>query len=85
VFLPPYFPINSIVKYSDILPYFPQFIDPFIIPYIEYGMANKVSSQGDVYSYEILLLEMFTGKRPTDHAFTEGLSIPKFVEMAFPV
>ena len=47
-------------------------------------MANKVSTQGDVYSYGILLLEMFTGKIPTDSAFTEGLSLPKFVEMAFP-
>ena len=50
----------------------------------EYGMENRVSTRGDVYSYGILLLEMFTGKSPTDGIFMEGLSLYKFVEMAFP-
>ncbi|XP_072978699.1 receptor kinase-like protein Xa21 [Typha angustifolia] len=48
----------------------------------EYGMANKVSTHGDIYSYGILLLEMFTGKRPTDVSFKEGLSLHTYVEMA---
>ncbi|KAB2630492.1 LRR receptor-like serine/threonine-protein kinase [Pyrus ussuriensis x Pyrus communis] len=34
--------------------------------------------------YGILLLEMFTGKTPTDDMFIEGLSIYKFVAMALP-
>ncbi|KAB2625875.1 LRR receptor-like serine/threonine-protein kinase [Pyrus ussuriensis x Pyrus communis] len=50
----------------------------------EYVMGGQVSIQGDVYSYEILLLEMFTGKTPTDDMFIEGLSIYKFVAMALP-
>ncbi|KDP24470.1 hypothetical protein JCGZ_25034 [Jatropha curcas] len=50
----------------------------------EYGLAGEVSVLGDVYSYGILLLEMFTGKRPTDDMFKDGLSIDKFVEMALP-
>lgn len=50
----------------------------------EYGVANHVSTQGDVYSYGILLLEMFAGKRPIDESLKEGISLYKFVEMAFP-
>ncbi|CAN0924032.1 Probable LRR receptor-like serine/threonine-protein kinase At3g47570 [Linum grandiflorum] len=41
----------------------------------EYGMGNQVSVQGDVYSYGVLLLELFTGKRPTDETFTQGLDL----------
>lgn len=50
----------------------------------EYGMANRVSNRGDVYSYGILLLQMFTAKSPTDGIFSEGRSLRKFVEIALP-
>ncbi|KAJ9180594.1 hypothetical protein P3X46_008813 [Hevea brasiliensis] len=50
----------------------------------EYGMADQVSVLGDVYSFGILLLEMFTGKRPDDEMFIDDLSIHKFVAMALP-
>uniref|UniRef100_A0A7N0UAF5 non-specific serine/threonine protein kinase n=1 Tax=Kalanchoe fedtschenkoi TaxID=63787 RepID=A0A7N0UAF5_KALFE len=41
----------------------------------EYGMGANVSTQGDVYSFGILLLEMITGKKPTDEMFRDGLSL----------
>ncbi|PPS18638.1 hypothetical protein GOBAR_AA01940 [Gossypium barbadense] len=50
----------------------------------EYGMGSELSTKGDVYSYGILLLEMFTGKRPTSERFTEGLSLRNFVKAELP-
>ncbi|KAH9668947.1 putative receptor-like protein kinase [Citrus sinensis] len=50
----------------------------------EYGMGSEVCMTGDVYSFGILLLEMFTGRRPTDSAFTEGLTLHEFATMALP-
>ena len=46
---------------------------------VEYSMGNKVSTNGDIYSYGILLLEMFTGKRPTDNMFKDSLNLCDFV------
>ena len=50
----------------------------------EYGMGNEVSIYGDVYSYGILLLEMFTGKIPTDNMFHDSLSLRDFVKETLP-
>ncbi|XP_015931307.1 probable LRR receptor-like serine/threonine-protein kinase At3g47570 [Arachis duranensis] len=48
----------------------------------EYGAGGSVSAEGDMYSYGILLLEMITGKKPTDSIFGEGLSLHLFCNMA---
>ncbi|XP_062197187.1 receptor kinase-like protein Xa21 isoform X2 [Phragmites australis] len=48
----------------------------------EYGAGNVVSTNGDIYSYGVLVLEMVTGKRPTDSTFGQGLSLREYVELA---
>ncbi|XP_058111013.1 putative receptor-like protein kinase At3g47110 [Magnolia sinica] len=50
----------------------------------EYAMGSKASTEGDVYSYGILLLEMITGKEPTDDMFKEYLSLHHFAKLALP-
>ncbi|EYU17830.1 hypothetical protein MIMGU_mgv1a019766mg, partial [Erythranthe guttata] len=50
----------------------------------EYGMSNSISTKGDVYSYGILVLEMFMNKRPTDDSFNEHANLHNFVNAAFP-
>ncbi|KAH0702772.1 hypothetical protein KY285_017050 [Solanum tuberosum] len=50
----------------------------------EYGMVNKVSALGDMYSFGILILEIFTGRRPTDTLFQASSSPHHFVETALP-
>ncbi|RWR91236.1 putative receptor-like protein kinase [Cinnamomum micranthum f. kanehirae] len=50
----------------------------------EYGMGANTSTSGDVYSYGIVLLEMLTGKRPSDDIFANNLSLHQFAKMALP-
>ncbi|KAL3739793.1 hypothetical protein ACJRO7_021113 [Eucalyptus globulus] len=50
----------------------------------EYGMESMASREGDVYSYGILLLEMFTGVSPTNEMFRENFNLHKFVKEALP-
>eukprot|EP00253_Pinus_taeda_P026457 PITA_26457 len=51
----------------------------------EYGTGGRPSMKGDVYSYGILVLEMITGKKPTDAVLSEEeQSLQSWVGDAFP-
>uniref|UniRef100_A0ACD5TR37 Uncharacterized protein n=1 Tax=Avena sativa TaxID=4498 RepID=A0ACD5TR37_AVESA len=50
----------------------------------EYAGGGKFSTAADVYSFGIVLLEIFLRRRPTDDMFKDGLSIVKFTEASFP-
>ena len=43
-----------------------------------------MSTYGDVYSYGILLLEMFMGKRPTNNIFQNSLNLHDYVKATLP-
>lgn len=50
----------------------------------EYAQSGRASPYGDIYSFGIVLLEMLTGKRPTDPMFDSDTNIVNFVGRNFP-
>eukprot|EP00261_Vitis_vinifera_P036839 XP_019078082.1 PREDICTED: putative receptor-like protein kinase At3g47110 [Vitis vinifera] len=46
----------------------------------EYGSDGIVSTKGDVYSYGILLMEVFARKKPMDEMFTGDVTLKTWVE-----
>ncbi|XP_074333092.1 putative LRR receptor-like serine/threonine-protein kinase At3g47570 isoform X2 [Apium graveolens] len=50
----------------------------------EYGMCGEISAPGDVYSYGILLLEMFSGKWPTKTDNDSDKDLHDYVRKALP-
>ncbi|KAK9665034.1 hypothetical protein RND81_14G085900 [Saponaria officinalis] len=50
----------------------------------EYGLGSEASTDGDIYSYGILLLELMTGKKPTESIFKDDLNLHLYVEAALP-
>lgn len=57
---------------------------PFIVTLLEYGMGSESSTNGDIFSYGVLLMEILTGRRPTDASINDARGLPKFVETAYP-
>ncbi|KAG0542136.1 hypothetical protein BDA96_02G077000 [Sorghum bicolor] len=50
----------------------------------EYGEGLTVSTSGDVFSLGITLIEMFTGKSPTNDMFRDGMSLHYYAKAALP-
>ncbi|KAJ1429128.1 Serine/threonine-protein kinase, active site [Sesbania bispinosa] len=48
----------------------------------EYGMGSEVSTEGDMYSFGILILEMLTGKRPTGDMFKDSHNLHNYVKIS---
>ncbi|KAL3500022.1 hypothetical protein ACH5RR_039115 [Cinchona calisaya] len=51
---------------------------------LECGMGEPATTLVDVYSYGILLLEMFTGMRPTNSLLKDNFCLHNYVKMALP-
>lgn len=50
----------------------------------EYGTGGEASMQGDVYSFGILVLEMFTGRAPVDEIFKDGVNLHSYASRVLP-
>ncbi|KAH9714667.1 protein kinase domain-containing protein [Citrus sinensis] len=51
----------------------------------EYGREGQVSTKGDVYSYGIMLMEIFTRKKPINEMFSGEMSLRDWVNDSLPI
>ena len=53
-----------------------------VLQLAEYAYGERLTDKVDVYSYGVVVLEMITKLRPTSNIFTNGKSLPKWVQSA---
>lgn len=51
---------------------------------IEYGSEGLVSTRCDVYSYGIMLMEVFSGKKPNSQMFHGNITLQSWVKESLP-
>ncbi|CAL1413847.1 unnamed protein product [Linum trigynum] len=51
----------------------------------ELGMEGIVSTKSDIYSFGILVMEVFTRRNPTEESFQEGMDIKQWVRTFVPM
>ncbi|GAY64667.1 hypothetical protein CUMW_235190 [Citrus unshiu] len=51
----------------------------------EYGSEGRVSTNGDVYSFGIMLMEIFTRTKPTDEIFSGEMTLKRWVNDLLPI
>ncbi|XP_027152390.1 receptor kinase-like protein Xa21 [Coffea eugenioides] len=50
----------------------------------EYGLEGLISTSSDVYSFGIILMEVFTKRKPKDEMFTEELNLRRWIQECSP-
>ncbi|XP_031118782.1 probable LRR receptor-like serine/threonine-protein kinase At3g47570 [Ipomoea triloba] len=50
----------------------------------EYGSTGMISTQCDIYSFGIVLMETFSTRRPTDETFGEDMSLKSWINDSLP-
>ena len=52
---------------------------------IEYGREGRASTYGDVYRFGIMIMEIFTRKKPTDKIFFGEMTLKRWVNDSLPI
>ncbi|KAI8020537.1 putative LRR receptor-like serine/threonine-protein kinase [Camellia lanceoleosa] len=61
-----------------------KLIDLMLNYLTEYGSEGQVSTNGDIYSYGVMLLETFTRKKPTNETFSAEINLRQWVSASLP-